>query len=190
MPEPELWRNPAASAGERELLKGETCGCFHCLARWVQWHEWFQDVRSHTWCASLWFWFCLLESIVWCVVSSQAHGEQSALWFFDLYPNCLEMSSLKDKVNPVSGAVLKQELWGGGRGPARWEKRMGSFSEIKARPRNKGCRNTKALCTRSTSAVIDEPSPMAAIKLVIFYSWVVVCLDEIRKAKLQITIMA
>lgn len=80
------------------------------------------------------------------------------------------MSSLKDKVNPVSGVVLKEELWGGGRGPARWEKRMGSFSAIKARPRNKGSQNTKAVCTRSTSAVTDEPSPMAAIKLVIFYS--------------------
>lgn len=74
VPEPELWRDPAASAGERELLKGETCGCFHCLARWVQWREWFQDVRFHTWCASLWFWLCLLESIVWCVVSGQLHG--------------------------------------------------------------------------------------------------------------------
>ena len=34
----------------------------------------------------------------------------------------------------------------------------------------KGCWNTKALCTLSTSAVTDEPSPMDAIKLVIFYS--------------------
>lgn len=31
---------------------------------------------------------------------------------FDLFPNCLEMSSLKDKVNTVSGVVPKAGIKG------------------------------------------------------------------------------
>lgn len=103
------------------------------------------------------------------MVSSQLHGEPECSGCFDLFPNCLEMCSLKDKVNTVSGVERKAGTMGSWEGDRVDGKTLWSF-KIKAYPRNKGCRHTEALCIPSTSLVTDEPSPIAAIQFVIFYS--------------------
>lgn len=40
----------------------------------------------------------------------------------------------------------------------------------KSHPETEAGAGTRVLCTQNTSAVMDKPSPMAAVNLVIFYS--------------------
>ena len=76
--------------------------------------------QSHTFCPLVYCSGCVsLSNIVWCAVSSQFPSQQSTLWSFYLFPNCLETSSLRDKINTFSGATLKAGIVG------RWEGEQG-----------------------------------------------------------------
>lgn len=105
-PEAELWRDLAAFAGERKTSWIRTLWVteISCQVGVITWMR--LKTQSHILCPLVCGSDCVsLSHIAWCVVSSPFHGKQSTLWFFDLFPNCLERSSLRDKVNLLSGAA-------------------------------------------------------------------------------------
>lgn len=119
-PESELWRGLAAFARERKLLQRAPCECFNILPggcshgsdllRWSGYILYSLVCGSD--CASL---NQLFE--VWCQASCIV--SRAPFGCFDLLPNCLEMSSLKDKVNTVSGVVPKAGWMGSWEGNRR-----------------------------------------------------------------------
>lgn len=55
---------------------------------------------------------CVSSSQLFDVFQASFIVSRGPLGVFDLFPNCLEMSSLKDKINMVSGVVLKTGIVG------------------------------------------------------------------------------
>ena len=118
-PESELGRDLAVFSGERKLLKRNIVSALNIFPDgWITWMMF--KTQSHTFCPLAYGSDCVsLSNIVWCAVSSQFPSQQSTLWSFYLFPNCLETSSLRDKINMFSGATLKAGIVG------RWEGEKG-----------------------------------------------------------------